>query len=244
MRIQLEVDYVSQYFFSPVYHLDSRLMALEMVGRFQCEGGSLSIPQEILLGTLNHQHKQALLREQLAILKDKSAWFINNRVIVALKIDHTLTEILINDALLWHEFRSLPFLQLEINEHFPDISHGRDNPNLMKLSQSFHLWLDNFGAGNVNMKPFYDGVISCVKMDAGFINKLLIRPVSVSIVNPMLQVMKKQCPSLKVVAKGVDNIASFERVFELDVNAVQGQLWSPLPPEALDNALMPVACYG
>ncbi|WP_244191027.1 EAL domain-containing protein [Dickeya dadantii] len=163
---------------------------------------------------------------------------------VLLKIDHTLTEFLINDESLGREFRALPFLQLEINENFPDISRGRDNAQLTKLSQSFDLWLDNFGSGKMNLKPFYDGMVSSVKMDAAFINKLLIRPASVSIINPMLQVMKKHCPSLQVVAKGIDNIASFEKICELDVNAVQGQLWPSLSPEALDNALMPVACYG
>ncbi|WP_244191028.1 hypothetical protein [Dickeya dadantii] len=73
MRIQLEVDYVSQYLFSPIYHLDSRLLALEMIGRFQSAAGNLSMPQEILLGMLSRRQKQTLLREQLAILKDKSA---------------------------------------------------------------------------------------------------------------------------------------------------------------------------
>ncbi|WP_027711731.1 EAL domain-containing protein [Dickeya chrysanthemi] len=243
MRIQLEVDYVSQYHFSPIYRLDSRLLALEMSGRFQSEAG-LSIPQDILLGVLSHRQKQTLLREQLVILKDKSAWFINHRVAVVLKIDHTLTEFLVDDTPLGREFRSLPFLQLEINENFPDISCGRDNALLMKLSQSFHLWLDNFGAGNVNMKPFYDGVISSVKMDAAFIGKLLTRPVSVSIINPMLHAMKKQCPSLNVVAKGVDTVAGFESALELDINAVQGQLWPSLSPESLENALIPAACYS
>ncbi|MEI7187093.1 EAL domain-containing protein [Dickeya dianthicola] len=243
MRIQLEVDYVSQYLFSPIYHLDSRLLALEMIGRFHSTAGNLSMPQEILLGMLSHRQKQTLLREQLAILKDKSAWFINNRVTALLKIDNTLTEFLVNDELLGRQFRTLPFLQLEINEDFPDISRGRDNSQITKLSQSFHLWLDNFGSGRMNLKPFYDGMISSVKMDAAFINKLLTRPASVSIINPMLQVMRKHCPSLKIVAKGIDNIAGFEKISELDVNAVQGQLWPSLPPEALDNALMPVACY-
>ncbi|MBP2844296.1 EAL domain-containing protein [Dickeya oryzae] len=244
MRIQLAVDYVSQYHFSPVYHLDSQLLALEMSGRFQNESGGFSVPQEILLGVLNRRQKQTLLTEQLAILKEKSAWFIHHRVAVLLKIDHTLTEFLIEDTLLGREFRALPFLQLEINENFPDISSGRDNPLLMKLSQSFHLWLDDFGSGKMNMKPFYDGVISSVKMDTAFTNKLLTRPVCVSIINPMLLAMKKQCPSLKVVAKGVDNVAGFEKALELNVNAVQGQLWPSVSPEALDNVVMPVACYG
>ncbi|GAB7205378.1 hypothetical protein OS21_18690 [Dickeya oryzae] len=85
MRIQLAVDYVSQYHFSPVYHLDSQLLALEMSGRFQNESGGFSVPQEILLGVLNRRQKQTLLREQLAILKEKSAWFIHHRVAVVLK---------------------------------------------------------------------------------------------------------------------------------------------------------------
>ncbi|RNM26597.1 EAL domain-containing protein [Dickeya undicola] len=244
MRIQLEVDYISQYLFSPIYHLDSRLLAVEMIGRFQSTVGNLSMPQEILLGILNHRQKRTLLREQLAILKEKSAWFINHRVTVLLKIDHTLINFLISDEALGQEFRALPFLQLEINEGFPDICRGRDNSQLTKLSQSFHLWLDNFGSGKMTMKPFYDGLVASVKMDAAFINKLLTRPASVSIINPMLQVMRKHCPSLKVVAKGIDNIASFEKIGGLDINAVQGQLWPSLPPEALDHALMPVACYG
>ncbi|SLM63652.1 MULTISPECIES: EAL domain-containing protein [Dickeya] len=244
MRIQLGVDYDSEYFFSPVYLLDSRLLAMEMVGRFHSVRGQLSMPQALMLGLLTRQQKLMLLREQLSLLQDNAAWFSQHRVMVLLKLDHTLADFLINDALLAQAFRALSFLQIEVNEHFQDISAGRDNVRLKKLSQSFHLWLDNFGSGHINMKPFYDGMIASVKIEASFINKLLARPASVSIINPMLQVMKKHCPSLLIVAKGIDDMDAFEKIHELNVDAVQGQLWPPLSPDALDNALMPVACYG
>ncbi|MGM3176186.1 EAL domain-containing protein [Dickeya lacustris] len=244
MRIQLDVNDDSEYFFSPVYHLDSRLLAMEMQGYVHSVQGVLPMHQALMMGKWSRQQKLALLNEQLSILQDNASWFCHHHVIALLKLDVSLAALLIENAWLESAFRALPFLQIAINEHFPNISSGRDNTQLEKLSQSFHLWLDDFGIGYTNMKPFYDGVFSCVKMDALFIDKLVVRPVSRSIMTPLLQVIKKHCPGLCIVAKGVDDIRRFEQLRHLDIDAVQGNLWPPLLPDVLDNALMPLRCYG
>ncbi|WP_192458635.1 EAL domain-containing protein [Musicola keenii] len=237
MHIQFDVDYVNHYSFLPVYGLDARLIAVEIVNRFHNESNKLSMPQEFLSGTLSQRQRKTLLKEQLTILKSKSSWFIDNKINAQLKIDYSLAEIFVEDDALNEDFQSLPFLHLEMNETVSDISRGGDFSYLYKLGHDFPLWLDNFGSGKMNLKPFYDGIIHGVKMDVRFVGKLLARPTSVSIINPMLRVMRRHCPDLKVVAKGIDDKSFLEKAFEIEVNAVQGNLWPAFSQETLDLPL-------
>ncbi|WJY17198.1 EAL domain-containing protein [Pectobacteriaceae bacterium CE90] len=244
MRIRLEIDYISKYLFSPIYSLASKLYAVEMIGRFHSVSGNLAIPQEILMGMLNWKQKEALLTEQLSIIKSKSDWFKDNQILLLLKIDYGLSEFLSGNEQIRNELQALSFVQLEINETFPNLSQGKESRSISELSASFDLWLDNFGSGQSNLKPLYDGLMHNVKLNPNFVWKLLSRPVSVSMMNPLLHVMKKHCHSLTVVAKGIDNTDYLEKAYSLDINAVQGNLWPAVPLEQLENQLLPSVCYG
>lgn len=163
---------------------------------------------------------------------------------VLLKIDRALSELVIRDEKIKQTLNALPFIQLEINENFPNLDEGKDNPNILALSKSFNLWLDNFGSGKTNLKPFYDGLFRHVKLDPRFVQRLLLRPTEVSMMNPMLSVIKKHNPGMMVIAQGIDSPALLERSYDLDISGVQGQLWPAVPLEQLDQKLPAAVCYG
>ncbi|OSM99460.1 MULTISPECIES: EAL domain-containing protein [Lonsdalea] len=244
MRIQLDVEYISNYLFSPVYSLDARLLAVEMTGRFHSPAGNLVMPQTILLSLLDRSQKVALFKEQLLIIRSKASWFRDNQVMVLLKIDRALSELVIRDEKIKMTLKEHSFIQLEINEIYPNLNEGKENPNIFALSKSFNLWLDNFGSGKTNLKPFYDGLFRHVKLDARFVQRLLTRPTDVSMINPMLNVIKKHNPGMMVIAQGIDTPALLEKSYDLDIRGVQGQLWPAVPLEQLDQKLPVAVCYG
>ncbi|AXW87681.1 diguanylate phosphodiesterase [Lonsdalea britannica] len=244
MRIQLDVEYISNYLFSPVYSLDARLLAVEMTGRFHSVAGNLAMPQSILLSLLDRSQKVALFKEQLLIIKSKASWFRDNQVMVLLKIDRALSELVIRDEKIKMTLNELSFIQLEINEIYPNLDEGKENPNILALSESFNLWLDNFGSGKTNLKPFYDGLFRHVKLDPRFVQRLLTRPTEVSMITPMLSVIKKHNAGMMVIAQGIDSPALLEKSYDLDISGVQGQLWPAVPLEQLDQKLPAAVCYG
>lgn len=244
MRIQLDVEYISNYLFSPVYSLDARLLAVEMTGRFHSVAGNLAMPQSILLSLLDRSQKVALFKEQLLIIKSKASWFRDNQVMVLLKIDRALSELVIRDEKIKMTLSELSFIQLEINEIYPNLDEGKENPNILALSESFNLWLDNFGSGKTNLKPFYDGLFRHVKLDPRFVQRLLTRPTEVSMITPMLSVIKKHNAGMMVIAQGIDSPALLEKSYDLDISGVQGQLWPAVPLEQLDQKLPAAVCYG
>ncbi|MFP1745969.1 EAL domain-containing protein [Lonsdalea quercina] len=244
MRIQLDVEYISNYLFSPVYSLDARLLAVEMTGRFHSAAGNLTMPHSILLSLLDRSQKIALFKEQLLIIKSKASWFRDNQVMVLLKIDRALSELIIRDEKIKDTLSALSFIQLEINEIYPNLDQGKENPNILALSQLFNLWLDNFGSGKTNLKPFYDGLFRHVKLDPRFVQRLLARPTEVSMINPMLSVIKKHNSGMMVIAQGIDSSALLEQSYDLDISGVQGQLWPAVPLDQLDQKLPAAVCYG
>lgn len=50
------------------------------------------------------------------------------------------------------ELLKYPFIELLINENYPHLNEGKDNRDLLSLSQMYPLVLGNLGAGNSTMK--------------------------------------------------------------------------------------------
>ncbi|MGK2889166.1 MAG: hypothetical protein ACSLEN_08685 [Candidatus Malihini olakiniferum] len=53
----------------------------------------------------------------------------------------------------------------------------------------------------------------------------------------MLHVMKSHQRGLGVIAKGIDTQDHLQKVHQLNVDAVQGKLWSAIPLHALEYEL-------
>ncbi|WP_246494492.1 EAL domain-containing protein [Brenneria izadpanahii] len=166
------------------------------------------------------------LKNKSSLSKKNADWFTQNNVILLLKTDPEAADFLMGSQMLSHEIKNLPFIQLEINELFPNLSQGKKDPRILKLSESFNLCLDNFGSGKINLNPLNDNLISMVKMDQNFVWHLLSRATNVSIMDPLLRIMKTHYPQITVIAKGIDTPEYLDKVRQLSIDAVQGNLWS------------------
>ncbi|MEE3661944.1 EAL domain-containing protein [Brenneria sp. g21c3] len=224
MLIRLDVDYVSDSVFWPVYSMEGKLLAAEMVIRFNSLFGNASILPDIIFSMLTKTQQHDLIREQVDFIKRIAPWFTQHDVRLLLKVDHEIADFLLESTSLYNEIKSLLFIELEINELFPNLSQGRGNERILKLSESFNLWLDNFGSGKVNLKPLNDGCISAVKMDQNLVWYLLSRPTQSSIMDPLLRVIRNNYQGVRIIAKGIDTLEHLEKARKLNIDALQGGL--------------------
>ncbi|MBJ7221089.1 EAL domain-containing protein [Brenneria sp. L3-3C-1] len=225
MRIRLEVDYVNDYVFWPMYSLEGRLLAVEMISRFNSLSGNLSIPPDILINMLKKSQKHDFVKEQLGFIKNSADWFTQNNTLLVLKVDHEIADFLVGSKSVCDEIKTMPFIQLEINELFPNLSRGKRDARLLKLSEWFDLWLDNFGSGKINLQPLHDGLLNTVKMDPNFVGHLLSRSANTLIMEPLLRVIKNHYQGVRIIAKGIDTPEYLNKARLLDIDAVQGNLW-------------------
>ncbi|KHN50615.1 EAL domain-containing protein [Pectobacterium fontis] len=235
MRIHLAVDYISDYVFWPIFRLDGTLLAVEMISHFTGLSGKLSMPADILLTQLSPRQQYDVVCEQLLFIKDKSAWFIDNHVQLVLKVGPQITEILMKSDVLRSELKRLDFVLLEINELFPHLSQGKENATLLNLSRSVHLWLDNFGSGKTTLKPLHDGLVRGVKLDGQFMEQLLSRPTNTLMMEPLLRTIKNSYSGISIVAKEIDTIATLNQMKQLNIDAVQGQMWPAVHFDRLEQ---------
>lgn len=225
MIIHLEVDYVSDYVFWPVYSLDGRLIAVEMISRFNGFSGNLSMPSDILFTLLNKEQRYDFIHEHILFIEDKAGWFSDNRILLVLRTDYEIVDLFMQSAGLCDSLRRFGFVRLAINEDFPGLSQGKENAVLVRMSQTFNLWLDNFGGGKSNLKSLHDGLLSGVKMDPHFVEHLLSRSPNTLIMEPLLRNIKSYYQGVMIIVKGINTAGYFHDVKRLNIDAVQGDLW-------------------
>lgn len=69
--------------------------------------------------------------------------------------------------------RAISFIAFEVSESFPNLSAGKNNPSVRRLSEMFTLWLDDFGSGKATLTALYDGLFDYVKIDKRFTGSCL-----------------------------------------------------------------------
>ncbi|MFE8154633.1 EAL domain-containing protein [Brenneria goodwinii] len=225
MLIRLDVDYESDYVFWPIYRMEGKLLAVAMITRFNSLSGNMSILPDVIFSMLTKSQQYDFIKEQVDFINRNVDWFSQNEVSLILKIDHEIADFLMGSEILSNEIKDLPFIQLEINELFPNLSEGKMNDRILKLSESFNLCLDNFGSGKINLSPLNDNLISMVKMDQNFVWHLLSRSTNTSIMDPLLRVIKNHYQGVRIIAKGIDTPEYLNKVRRLNIDAVQGNLW-------------------
>ncbi len=104
-----------------------------------------------------------------------------------------------HDQTLIKAFESMPFVKLELSEHFPGLDKGLKSPLLKSLSQGVNgLWLDDLGAGNANVVSLIEGYFEVVKIDRCFFNEQVQKPTF----NLLIASIKKNTAT-KLLLKGL-----------------------------------------
>ena len=125
------------------------------------------------------------------------------------------------------ELLKYPFIELLINENYPHFNEGKDNRDLLSLSQMYPLVLGNLGAGNSTMKAVFDGLFTRVMLDKSFIQQQITH----RSFEPFIRAIQAQispCCNC-IIAGGIDTPEILAQIIPFDFHALQGCLWPAVP---------------
>ena len=159
----------------------------------------------------------SLFTDKLALLAQSELFFIRRELTAWIAITPAIAAALNTDAALLASARRFPFLALLVSEDFSD-------PALLEgLRQHFPLVLANFGAGDAAPGFAFSGLFSAVFFDAAFIHRQISRA---SFTPFMRALMAQMAPAFcAVMAAGVDDRYTLERLMPWGLYAMKGTLW-------------------
>lgn len=177
MKIFLENLYHSDCYFLPIRDNQQDLVGVELITHFSSEDGTVRIPTSRVIAQLTEEQHWQLFSEQLELLKSCQHFFIQHKLFAWLNLTPQVATLLLDRDNFAGELLKYPFIELLINENYPHFNEGKDNRDLLSLSQMYPLVLGNLGAGNSTMKAVFDGLFTRVMLDKVlFSNKSRIAP--------------------------------------------------------------------
>ncbi|WP_437611083.1 EAL domain-containing protein [Erwinia sp. V71] len=237
MKIHLAADYRIGAAFYPIYTLTGQLTAVELVSWFSHETANVAIPVEMLIAQLTFEQRISLLQSQISLIEKHHDFFSHHDLHVAIHIDETIAQAILDSEFLLHKMTILDCLELEINESFGNLSAGKDNPLLTALCERFHLGLQNFGAGKATAKAVYDNMFYRIKLDKGFIQHNIKRLSFEPFISAVLDNISPHCH--QVVVQGVDDAQTLAKVSQYAFSGIQSSLFPPVDELALAALIRP-----
>ena len=213
----------------PIVSIDEKLLGVELLTRFISPDGRPLHP-EFVISSWDLDRKRLFLYEQCGNIATMQTWFERKNLFCTLNIDQQMAFLIRHDNILRQTFESMPFIKLELSEHFPGLDNGLKSPLLESLSQGVNgLWLDDLGAGNANVVSLIEGYFEVVKIDRIFFNEQVKKPTF----HQLIASIKKHCD--KIVIEGIEDRKSMEILREVGIWGVQGYLFKSIPFENVDS---------
>ncbi|HHA1345606.1 TPA: EAL domain-containing protein [Enterobacter hormaechei subsp. xiangfangensis] len=215
----------------PIVSIDEKLLGVELLTRFTSNKRQPLHP-EFVISSWDLDRKRLFLYEQCGVIASKQTWFERQNLFCTLNIDHQMAFLIRHDYILRQTFESMPFIKLELSEHFPGLDNGLKSPLLKSLSQGVNsLWLDDLGAGNANVVSLIEGYFEVVKIDRIFFNEQVKKPTF----NQLIASIKKHCG--KVIIEGIENREHLGILREVGIWGLQGYLFKSVPFKNVDSLL-------
>jgi len=223
MKISLENVYYSELCFLPARSVDRKLTGLEIVANFISEDGAVRFPTELAQARFTPEEHCQLFAEKLALLETCQHFFIQHKLTAWINITPAVASLLLMNSERFSTVKRFPFLELLIEESFPELAAGKDNQTLSALAARYPLVLANFGAGESSTRAIFDGLFRRIILDRNFVQR---RAMSLSF-EPFMRAIITQvtpyCDSLMIA--GIDSEEMLARVTPFSFSAMQGALW-------------------
>lgn len=240
MIVSLDIVYRSHFYFLPMRTPEGSLFGVELITTFVGVDAPARIPTELVLRHITAEQELTLFCEKLTLLENYQASFISRHLLAWVNINENIVDVILASQELITRIRLLPFIQLTINENFPDINLGSGNLRLRGISHLFPLVLADFGTGIATTKSIFDGLFSSIMLEKGFIHNLI----HMNSFTPFMLAIRDQispfCHALLIA--GIDDAALLERVRTLGFNAMQGNLWPAVQAECLPELISLEGC--
>ncbi|HFE3816564.1 EAL domain-containing protein [Escherichia coli] len=217
--------------FKPIVSIDERLLGVELITRFIASDGR-SLHPEFVISSWDLDRKRLFLYEQCGNIATMQTWFERKNLFCTLNIDQQMAFLIRHNYILRQTFESMPFIKLELSEHFPGLDKGSKSPLLKSLSQGVNgLWLDDLGAGNANVVSLMEGYFEVVKVDRCFFNEQVQNPTFY----PLIASIQKHCD--KIIIEGIENREHMGLLREVGIWGLQGYLFKSVPFKNVDSLL-------
>lgn len=237
MTTPVFADYFIHTAFNPVYALNGRLLAVDLLSSFTHASLKVVVPQDILLSQLDGEQRLQTLQKQIGVIEHYHDFFLQNNVAVILSVDEEMVETILSSEFLLRKLQPLQALELALNESFPDFKAGKDNPLLSNLSDKFKLTLNNFGSGKAPAKAVYDNLFHRIRLDKYFLQQTLKRASYHSMLKAIAYQVSDHCQQF--IVQGVDDLATLEKITPFAFTGMQGALFPPVPDSELATLMEP-----
>ena len=236
MKIQFDTAFNSSYLCQPVYTVEGKLLAVELICRFSSADNKLVMPTELVLNLLTPQQLLHFLNEQQIWASEHAHWFSDNQVILNISVEEKQVALLLEDENLRNAFSGHTFINFNLSESFPGLSQGRNNSQLVTIKRDFPLWLENFGSGNVTMAPIFDHLFQWVKLDKNLFWQLYEGEHFTIVMPSLIRNVNRFCRN--IVVDGLDSQDYFEALRKANIQGMKGLLWPGVEPAMLDGLLV------
>ncbi|ARJ43790.1 hypothetical protein B1H58_18220 [Pantoea alhagi] len=237
MTTTVFADYFIHTAFNPVYALNGRLLAVDLLSSFTHTSLNVVVPQDILLPQFDGEQRLQTLQKQISVIEHYHDFFLRNNVAVILNVDEEMVETLLSSEFLLRKLRPLQALELGLSESFPNFRAGKDNPLLSSLSDNFKLTLTNFGSGKAPAKAVYDNLFHRIRLDKYFLQQTLKRASYHSMLKAIVYQVSDHCQQF--IVSGIDDITTLEKIAPFAFTGMQGALFPPVPDSELAALMEP-----
>ncbi|WP_039058216.1 EAL domain-containing protein [Enterobacter sp. Bisph1] len=237
MLINLDDTFRSELLLLPARKSNGLLQGLEITVNFVGNDSNVRIPTELVVPRLSFSEIFTLFDEQLALLETCQLFFLQHQLTAWINISPAIAEALLSNEALAAKIRKFPFLEFSINENFPDLNKGKDNPSLFLLAKQYAIVLANFGAGTASTKAIFDGLFKRIILDKNFVQQRLASPSFEPFIRVIVSQIEPYCDSLMIA--GIDDDQALKRASVFPFSAMQGTLWPPVTVEQLTSLVQP-----
>ncbi|WP_312074082.1 EAL domain-containing protein [Atlantibacter sp.] len=235
MIISLDKDYQSALLFQPIRRANSTLLGVEVVANFSSREGDIRIPTELVIPRISEEEQLILFYEKLAVLEKHRALFVKNGLCAWININGVHVTTILHNEKLAARLAQLPFVEFTISENYPDLNAGKENTPLLTFSRRYPLVLANFGAGTATTRSIYDRLFKRIVLDKFFIHKHIGEESFEPFMKAIVDQVAPFCRTM--IIAGIDNERARKKAVSLRFQAMQGNLWPMMEPEALQFLL-------
>lgn len=228
MIVSLDNIYHSEFSFLPARSENGDLEFVDIITNFVSQDGVVHMPTELVLPRLSDDEQCRLFAEKLELIETCQHFFIQRGISAWINLTPAVANSLLSDTEYASRVERFSFLELAINESYPELNNGKGNPTLAALATRFPLILTNFGAGGISTRAIFDGLFKRVVLDKNFVQQRIAHISFEPFMRAILAQISPSCES--IIISGVDSQEMLTRVLPLGFNAMQGALWPAVSP--------------
>ncbi len=237
MIVLLDDTYRSELLLLPARKSNEMLQGFEVIANFVGIDNNVRAPTELVSPRLSADESLQLFTEQLALIEACQLFFLQHQLIAWINISPVIVEALLTDESLAASVAKFPFLEFSINENFPNLNKGKEDPSLSLLAKQYPLMLANFGVGTVSTRAIFDGLFKRVTLDKNFVQQRLSSPSFEPFMRAIVSQISPYCHSMMIT--GIDDVSALKRAEPFQFSAMQGALWPPVTAAQITSLVHP-----